>query len=150
MSSFLAYMAPLLGIYGLFAAWRIYNQIEEKPAGSDKMIAIAESIHEGAMVFLKREYNILKFFIGIVFGLLAIFINFWTGVAFLVGAGCSMLAGYFGMSAATKANVRTSQAATSEGQAEALNVAFSGGAVMGLSVASLGLQIGRASCRERV
>ena len=139
MSSFLAYMAPLLGIYGLFAAWRIYNQIEEKPAGSDKMIAIAESIHEGAMVFLKREYNILKFFIGIVFGLLAIFINFWTGVAFLVGAGCSMLAGYFGMSAATKANVRTSQAATSEGQAEALNVAFSGGAVMGLSVASLGL-----------
>ena len=139
MSSFLAYMAPLLGIYGLFAAWRIYNQIEEKPAGSDKMIAIAESIHEGAMVFLKREYNILKFFIGIVFGLLAIFINFWTGVAFLVGAGCSMLEGYFGMSAATKANVRTSQAATSEGQAEALNVAFSGGAVMGLSVASLGL-----------
>ena len=139
MSSFLAYMAPFLGIYGLFAAWKIYIYVEDQPAGSDKMIEISDSIHEGAMVFLKREYNILKFFIGIVFGLLAIFINFWTGVAFLVGAGCSMLAGYFGMSAATKANVRTAQAATSEGQAKALNIAFSGGAVMGLSVASLGL-----------
>ena len=139
MSSTLAYMAPFLGIFGLFAAWKIYNYIEEKPAGSDKMIEISDSIHEGAMVFLKREYNILKYFIGIVFALLAIFINFWTGVAFLVGACCSMLAGFFGMSAATKANVRTSQAAASEGQAEALNIAFSGGAVMGLSVASLGL-----------
>lgn len=136
---YLAFLAPVFGIYGLFTAWKIYNYIKEQPSGSKKMIEIADAIHEGAMVFLKREYNILKYFIGIVFGLLAIFIGFWTGVAFLLGASCSMLAGFFGMSAATEANVRTSQAAASKGQAQALNIAFSGGAVMGLSVASLGL-----------
>ncbi len=139
MSSIFAYLAPLLGIYGLFAAWKTYRYIEDQSVGSDKMKEISDSIHEGAMVFLKREYNILKYFIGVVFALLAIVIDFWTGVAFLAGTCCSMLAGFFGMSAATKANVRTSQAASSEGQAQALNIAFSGGAVMGLSVASLGL-----------
>ena len=136
---YFAFLAPLLGVYGLYSAWKIYTYIDEQSAGSDKMKEIADAIHEGAMVFLKREYNILKYFIGIVFALLAIFIGFWTAVAFLAGSSCSMLCGYFGMSAATKANVRTSQAASTGGQAEALNIAFSGGAVMGLSVASLGL-----------
>ena len=136
---YIAYLAPLLGIIGLFSAKRIYNFVNSQSAGSEKMIEIAGLIHDGAMVFLKREYTILGYFVGVVFILLAIFINPWTAVAFLAGAACSMLAGFFGMSAATKANVRTSQAANSDGQAKALKVAFSGGAVMGLSVASLGL-----------
>jgi len=136
---YIAYLAPLLGIIGLFSAKRMYTFVNSQSAGSEKMIEIAGLIHDGAMVFLKREYTILGYFVGVVFILLAIFINPWTAVAFLAGAACSMLAGFFGMSAATKANVRTSQAANSDGQAKALKVAFSGGAVMGLSVASLGL-----------
>lgn len=135
----IAFLAPLLGIFGLLMAKNIYNYITEQSPGSEKMVEISDAIHEGAMIFLKREYNILRYFIGVVVILLGFFINVWTAVAFLAGASCSMLAGFCGMSAATKANVRTSQAANSTGQAAALNVAFSGGAVMGLSVASLGL-----------
>jgi K(+)-stimulated pyrophosphate-energized sodium pump len=103
------------------------------------MQEIATAIHEGAMVFLKREYQILVVFVLVVFALLAGFINGPTAMAFLAGAACSMLAGYFGMEAATRANVRTAQAASQHGEARALMLAFSGGAVMGLSVASLGL-----------
>jgi K(+)-stimulated pyrophosphate-energized sodium pump len=103
------------------------------------MQEIAVAIHEGAMVFLKREYQILTVFVLVVGGLLGWFINGSTALAFLSGAACSMLAGYFGMEAATRANVRTAQAANQWGEAPALMLAFSGGAVMGLSVASLGL-----------
>jgi K(+)-stimulated pyrophosphate-energized sodium pump len=91
------------------------------------------------MVFLKREYQIPAVFVLVVFALLGLFINGSTAMAFLAGAACSMLAGYFGMEAATCANVRTAQAASQHGEAWALMIAFSGGAVMGLSVASLGL-----------
>ena len=97
------------------------------------------AIHEGAMVFLKREYQILTVFVLLVFALLGWFINGSTALTFLAGAASSMLAGYFGMEAATRANVRTAQAASQYGEAQALMLAFSGGAVMGLSVASLGL-----------
>jgi K(+)-stimulated pyrophosphate-energized sodium pump len=103
------------------------------------MEEIAEMIHEGAMVFLSREYKILAVFIVIVFILLGWKISWSTGIAFLVGAACSMAAGYAGMNSATRANVRTSAAAKEEGQGQALLVAFSGGAVMGMSVASLGV-----------
>jgi K(+)-stimulated pyrophosphate-energized sodium pump len=113
--------------------------IIKQPAGSSLMIEISEAIHEGAMVFLKREYKILVFFIAVVFFLLFWKINIQTAWAFLAGAISSMLAGYFGMQAATKANVRTSFAADKFGQDKALTIAFSGGAVMGLSVASLGV-----------
>ena len=96
--------------------------------------------HEGAMAFLKREYLVLAIFVVAVFILLSIGIRpFSTAFAFLAGAICSICAGFFGMKAATKANVRTAYAANQEGQATALSVAFSGGTVMGLSVASLGL-----------
>jgi K(+)-stimulated pyrophosphate-energized sodium pump len=129
----------MVGIFGLVIAGLIYAYIRNQSPGNELMVEISDAIHEGAMVFLKREYSYLVFFIAAVFLGLAFFINIWTAVAFVFGAICSMLAGYFGMEAATRANVRTSAAANVHGQAKALAVAFSGGAVMGLSVASLGL-----------
>ncbi|TDJ51822.1 MAG: sodium-translocating pyrophosphatase [Nitrospina sp.] len=142
-----AYLAPIFGLFGLAIAWKVYEYVDDQPEGNEKMVEIAESIHEGAMVFLSREYRILAYFVGVVFLLLTVFIGsqqglwvgFWTGVAYIFGAVCSMAAGFFGMNAATTANVRTSQAANDSGQAKALDIAFNGGAVMGLSVASLGL-----------
>jgi K(+)-stimulated pyrophosphate-energized sodium pump len=131
--------APILGVLGLMVAGGLYLYILRQPVGTKLMQEIATAIHEGAMVFLKREYQILVVFVLVVFALLAGFINGPTAMAFLAGAACSMLAGYFGMEAATRANVRTAQAASQHGEARALMLAFSGGAVMGLSVASLGL-----------
>jgi K(+)-stimulated pyrophosphate-energized sodium pump len=113
--------------------------VKREPVGTPKMEEIAGAIHEGAMVFLSREYKILAVFIAIVFFLLAWKINWATSIAFLVGAACSMAAGFFGMQSATLANVRTSAAAKDQGQDKALMVAFSGGAVMGMCVASLGV-----------
>ncbi len=143
MESSLANIAPILaiilGVVGLAVALAIYRYIASQSAGSDLMIEISDAIHEGAMVFLRKEYQILAVFIVVVFLLLMVFISFATSIAFLCGAACSMLAGFLGMKAATRANVRTSQAAAESGQAKALSIAFSGGAVMGLAVASLGL-----------
>jgi K(+)-stimulated pyrophosphate-energized sodium pump len=139
----LAIVAPILafvlGVVGLLVAFAIYRYIKRQPSGTDLMTEIADAIHDGAMVFLRKEYQILAIFIAVVFLLLIVFIAWQTALAFLVGAACSMLAGFFGMQAATQANVRTSQAAAQNGQGQALGIAFSGGAVMGLSVASLGL-----------
>ncbi len=142
-----SYFAVVFGIFGLIVAWKIYEKVDEQSDGNEKMREIAESIHEGAMVFLSREYKILGYFVAGVFILLmivissqkGIWIGLWTSVSYVMGAGCSMLAGFFGMNAATNANVRTAQAASDGGKAKALNIAFNGGAVMGLSVASLGL-----------
>jgi len=141
------YLAVLFGLFGLVIAWKLFESVDDEPAGNEKMTEIADAIHEGAMVFLSREYKMLGYFVGAVFILLlvlisvqkGVWIGFWTAVAYAVGAGCSMLAGYFGMNAATTSGVRTSQAAADGGQAKALNIAFNGGAVMGLCVASLGL-----------
>ncbi|MGE0820678.1 MAG: sodium-translocating pyrophosphatase [Candidatus Binatia bacterium] len=135
----LANISPLLGIGGLIAAWFIYQSVIKRPDGNERMREIAGYIYEGAMAFLRREYRILGIFVLVVFVLLCLFLNWRTGVAFISGAVCSVLAGLFGMMAATKANVRTSQAAKDQGEGEALLTAFDGGAVMGLSVASLGL-----------
>jgi K(+)-stimulated pyrophosphate-energized sodium pump len=132
-------LAPLLGILGLgFAGW-LFMYISKQPTGTPKMKEISDMIHEGAMVFLKREYKILVWFIAVVFILLAWKINWQTGVAFICGALCSIFAGYFGMQAATRANVRTSAAAKEGGVAQALLIAFSGGSVMGMCVASFGV-----------
>jgi K(+)-stimulated pyrophosphate-energized sodium pump len=131
--------APILGAFGLTVAGGLYLYVLRQPSGTTAMQEIAAAIHEGAMVFLRREYQILVGFVLVVFALLGWFINDSTAMAFLAGAACSMLAGYFGMEAATRANVRTAQAASQHGEAQALMLAFSGGAVMGLSVASLGL-----------
>ncbi len=132
-------LSALLGVAGIVFAGILYLIIKRQPSGSEKMTELAETIHKGAMVFLKREYTILIPFLGIVFLLLTWKIGINTGLAFLFGGTCSMLAGYFGMNAATRANVRTTEAARAHGQAKALEVAFTGGSVMGMSVASLGL-----------
>ena len=131
--------AAVLGAVGLLFALMLFFSIKRKPTGNALMTELADTIHDGAMVFLKREYSILAVFIVIVFLLLMWKIGVNTGIAFVSGACCSMLAGVFGMKAATRANVRTACAAKDSGQAAALKVAFTGGAVMGMSVASLGL-----------
>ena len=128
-----------LGVIVLVYAFMVYREILSLPEGNEKMKEIAAAIHEGAMVFLNREYRIIGIFVLVVFILLGIFIDWRTAVAYLGGAACSVLAGFFGMKSATKANVRTAQAAAEEGQGRALAVAFKGGNVMGLSVAGLGL-----------
>ena len=131
--------APLFGVVGLLIAGLIYAQMKKQSPGNEKMVELGEAIHEGAMVFLKSEYKLLAIFIAVVFLLLFWQISPFTAWAFLGGAGCSMVAGFFGMKAATRANVRTCEAARESGMGAALYTAFSGGAVMGLSVASLGL-----------
>ena len=131
--------AMILGAIGLIVAFIIFKSVSSQPDGNERMQEIAGSIYEGAMAFLRREYRILIIFVLVVFGLLAWKVALETGIAFLTGAICSALAGYLGMQSATKANVRTSEAARAEGEGAALLVAFNGGAVMGLSVASLGL-----------
>lgn len=135
----IARTSPILGLVGLGVALLIYLAVRNRPDGNEKMREIAGYIHEGAMAFLKREYQILSLFVVVVFVLLIWKVAWQTGIAFISGALCSVLAGFFGMQAATKANVRTSEAARDQGEGAALLVAFDGGAVMGLAVASLGL-----------
>ena len=130
---------PFFGGGGLLVGFLIYRSIFRIPVKSAKMQAVADSIYEGAMTFLKREYQILAIFVLLVAILLAWQLGVETAIAFLSGALFSVLAGYSGMKAATRANVRTSQAAMDQGEGEALLMAFNGGSVMGLSVASLGL-----------
>ncbi|MGA1861352.1 sodium-translocating pyrophosphatase [Deferribacter thermophilus] len=141
MSSTLMYLAPVMGVAGLIIAFLIYNYIKSQPVGNEKMKEISDMIHEGAMAFLGREYRVLSIFVIIVFVLMLFSkdLGFKTAVAFLSGAICSVLAGFFGMKSATRANVRTSEAARSKGMDAALFVSYNGGAVMGLAVASLGL-----------
>ena len=131
--------AVILGVIGLLFALAYYIWIKRQPSGNEKMIEISNIIHDGAMVFLRREYTILVFFIIVVFGLLVWQLGMNTGFAFVSGAVCSMTAGFFGMKAATRSNVRTTAAAQQSGEGAALKIAFSGGSVMGMSVASLGL-----------
>jgi K(+)-stimulated pyrophosphate-energized sodium pump len=132
-------MYPGLGVLGLVFAWGLYWNIARKDPGTERMQQIAASIHSGAMAFLRREYSILFVFIAVVAALLGLFLDGRTALAFVGGAACSILAGLFGMQAATRANVRTAAAAKAEGAGQALLVAFNGGAVMGMAVASLGL-----------
>ena len=130
---------PVLGGLGMLIAGFIYLAMARKDAGSARMVELAEAIEAGAMAFLKREYTVLAMFVAAVFLLLGFYLGWNTALAFLAGAVLSAGAGLLGMKAATKANVRTTQAAATDGQASALAIAFSGGAVMGVSVASLGL-----------
>lgn len=140
LTSIISWIAPIFGVIGLIYAYRIYASFCERSAGNERMEEIAAQISEGAQTFLRAEYRILTVFVGAVALLIAFSsLGFTTAVAFVFGALSSALAGAAGMLAATKANVRTAAAAKESGQAEALYVAFSGGAVMGLAVASLGL-----------
>ena len=134
-----ARIAPPVGLVGLIAAIGLFLWIRKEPVGNERMREIAAEIHSGAMAFMKREYSFLALFVAGVAVLLAWKVNGMTSLAFLSGAFCSSLAGLFGMEAATRANVRTAEAARSSGENRALLVAFNGGAIMGLAVASLGL-----------
>ncbi|MDH4069997.1 MAG: sodium-translocating pyrophosphatase [Ignavibacteria bacterium] len=136
---FLTSTAPYVGIAGLVLALILYVSITRQSAGSELMRGIANQIEVGAMAFLRREYSVLSVFVLLVAVLLGFFLNWATAIAFLSGSICSVFAGFLGMKAATKANVRTTEAAREFGQGKALLTAFNGGAVMGVSVASLGL-----------
>ncbi|HBG46406.1 MAG TPA: sodium-translocating pyrophosphatase [Deltaproteobacteria bacterium] len=133
--------APLLGAAGLVITLFIYLYVKNLPVGSGKMREISDLIHSGAMAYLKRQYTILVLFLLIVAAALAFYLGIPTSIAYLCGGASSMLAGFFGMKGATKANVRTAEAANryKPDSSKALTAAFFGGSVMGLSVASLGL-----------
>jgi K(+)-stimulated pyrophosphate-energized sodium pump len=131
--------AAPLGAVGLAVAMAIYLYVKKQPSGTDVMRDLEDQIHSGAMAFLRRENSVLAIFVAIVAVLLGVAIGWTTSGAYIAGALSSALAGFIGMKAATRANVRTSNAANTEGQGKALRIAFMGGAVMGLSVAALGL-----------
>ncbi|MGD9580430.1 MAG: sodium-translocating pyrophosphatase [Vampirovibrionia bacterium] len=134
----LAYLALAGGVAALgFSVYQIMKILKCDP-GNPRMVEISTYIQEGAMTFLKREYSILSVFVLVVFGLLSYFIGWKTGVCFITGATCSAFAGYVGMMVSTRANTRTAAAAM-ESKNSALKIAFSGGAVMGMTVVGLGL-----------
>ena len=138
--SFNLMLPPILGVVGLVIAFVIYTVMSRAPDGEAKERGIAEQIHIGAMVFMHREYKLLLAFAAVlIVGILVSPLGTNTAIAFVAGAVSSATAGYLGMYAATKANVRTAVAANTEGAASALNIAFYGGSIMGLCVASLGL-----------
>ena len=132
-------MIPVMAAAALlFAAWKA-NYVKKSAPGNQRMQEIASSIAEGANAFLRSEYIILAIFITVLFILIGAFIGWSTAGCFAVGACFSMLAGYFGMRVATRANVRTANAAMESGMNKALSIAFSGGSVMGMCVVGLGL-----------
>ena len=135
----LIWLAPVLSVVALLFALYKALYVSKAPAGTDRMQEIASAIAEGANAFLMSEYKILAIFIVVLFALIALFINFGTAVCFLIGAVFSIAAGFFGMKVATKANVRTANAAMESGMNRALSIAFSGGSVMGMCVVGLGL-----------
>ena len=135
---FLAY-CPFIGIGGFLFALITYFWIVRRPKGNARMQEIARLIEKGSMTFLKKEYSILAIFLAVVTTLLAMNLNMKTAICYLTGALLSMFCGFFGILAATKANVRTAHAASAHGQGKALSLAFYGGSVMGMTVASLGL-----------
>ena len=132
-------LTPYVGLLGLLSALLLFIMVGKRSPGNDRMQEISELIHRGAMAFLYREYRILAVFVVIVATLLAWKLSVETAICFISGAIFSVVAGFVGMKAATKANSRTSEAARAEGSDAALLVAFGGGSVMGLAVAGLGL-----------
>ena len=133
-------LPPIFGVIGLIAAFVIYGIVKRYDEGDENIAKIADLIHEGAMVFMRREYTMLAVFAGVLLIATYFALGTQTAIAFLLGALSSACAGWFGMYTATKANVRTTNAAHTQGQAQALSVAFFGGSIMGLSVAAMGLR----------
>ncbi len=134
---------PALGVLALIFMAIRYNWVGKQDPGTPRMVRIAENISDGAMAFLKAEYRVLAIFVVVVAAILmftadAATSSYMIGVSFILGAICSALAGFIGMRVATKANVRTTNAAR-ESLGKALGVAFAGGSVMGLGVVGLGL-----------
>ena len=135
----LSILAPILAALALLFALYKANYVGKSSVGTDRMKEISSAIAEGASAFLKAEYKILAFFIVALLVLIGLFISWGTALCFLAGALCSILAGFFGMRVATKANVRTAAAAMESGMNKALSIAFAGGSVMGMCVVGLGL-----------
>ncbi|MCK8824838.1 sodium-translocating pyrophosphatase [Fuchsiella alkaliacetigena] len=129
---------PIAGVIALIFAFMLRTKVKKADMGTERMKELTKAINEGAMAFLGTEYRNLTVFVVVVAIVMAIFLNVQTAIAFIVGAIFSALAGYFGMQIATIANSRTTNAARS-GIDKALEIAFSGGAVMGMSVVGLGL-----------
>ena len=133
------YLVPVAAVLALLFAAYLAAKVSKQDAGTDRMKEIAGAIAEGARAFLTAEYKILVIFVAVLFVLIGIGVGSWvTAICFVVGALFSTIAGYCGMTVATKANVRTANAAREGGMNKALSVAFSGGAVMGMCVAGLG------------
>lgn len=133
-------IVPAFGIAALLFAAYLAAKVTKQSAGTDRMKEIAAAISEGAQAFLTAEYKILVIFVIVLFILIGVGIGNWiTAVCFVVGALFSTAAGYCGMTVATRANVRTANAAKESGMNKALSIAFSGGAVMGMCVAGLGV-----------
>ncbi|MGI9290057.1 MAG: sodium-translocating pyrophosphatase [Gammaproteobacteria bacterium] len=136
----LSLIPPVLGLVGLVVAIIIYFIVKSYDEGGEDLKKIADQIHIGAMAFMRREYTMLAVFAAVLPAIIYFSpLGAMTAIAFIVGALSSAAAGWFGMFTATKANVRTTQAAHTQGQSAALSVAFFGGSIMGLAVASLGL-----------
>ena len=135
----LIYLAPAIGVIALVFAGIKAVSISKKDAGTERMKEISSSIAEGARAFLFSEYKVLIVFVLVLCVILGFGIDWLTAACFVVGALFSTLAGFFGMTVATKANVRTANAAKDSGMNKALSIAFSGGAVMGLCVVGLGI-----------
>jgi K(+)-stimulated pyrophosphate-energized sodium pump len=134
-----ALIPPAFGIVGLIFAYMFYVLVKRYDAGGDDVKKIGDAIHQGAMTFMRREYTMLAMFAGVLLVILYFALGTNTAIAFVVGALSSALAGWIGMYTATQANVRTTTAAHTKGAPEALSVAFFGGSIMGLTVASMGL-----------
>ena len=133
------YLVPVAAVIALIFAAYLARKVGRQSAGTERMKEIAAAIAEGARAFLTAEYKILIIFVAVLFVLIGIGIGNWvTAICFVVGALFSTVAGYCGMTVATKANVRTANAAKESGMNKALSIAFSGGAVMGMCVAGLG------------
>ncbi len=139
MLSGLPLIPPLIGLFGLVVAYFIFTRIMKLPGGEGKVAEIAEMIHRGALVFMQREFKLLSVFMIVIGVLIGFLLDWFEALAFFMGAIASFAAGFIGMYAATKANVRTAVAAHTAGAATALTTAFFGGAVMGLTIAAMGL-----------
>ncbi|MDA9816939.1 sodium-translocating pyrophosphatase [Alphaproteobacteria bacterium] len=128
-----------LGLLGLLSAYFVYLKVKSSPEGDGRVKEIGDEIHLGAMVFMSAEYKRLAIFCLVCIAALYFSLGWQTAASFLLGALCSGTAGFIGMYSATKANVRTAVAARDQGSSEALNIAFFGGSIMGLTVAAMGL-----------
>ncbi|MCK9198302.1 MAG: sodium/proton-translocating pyrophosphatase, partial [Bacilli bacterium] len=132
-------IVTVVSLLGLAYAFFLKNKVDKVKVEDKKMAEIQSYIREGAMAFLKREYKTLGIFIVVLFIVIAIAVSPLTAVCFLLGAILSGTAGFIGMRSATSANAKTAQAAAKGGINKALSMAFSGGAITGLCVVSLGL-----------
>lgn len=134
-----SFIIPIVALVGLLVAFALASFVTKQNQGNERMKEIAGYIREGAFAFLKREYRVMVIVIAALFLIIGFAINWTSAILYVIGALLSVLAGFFGMSVATKGNVRTANAALESGMPLALKVAFRSGAVMGLCVASLGL-----------